>query len=110
LTKAGNGNEDLSTHLKDLKMPILVISGDDDQIIPTELSQRLAGDIPGAKLSILSSCGHVPHEECPGPFLKAVNEFISRTAIRTVTHNDPGVRPGRTGALQSSRRLDVGYP
>ena len=76
-TKAGSGNEELSTHLKELKLPVLVVTGDDDRIVPTELSLQLAKDIPGAKLSVLTGCGHVPHEECPAPFLKSVNEFVA---------------------------------
>jgi pimeloyl-ACP methyl ester carboxylesterase len=75
-TKAGPGNEDLDRHLKELKMPVLVIAGDDDQIIPTGLSVQLGGDIPGAKLAILPGCGHVPHEECPQAFLKAIRDFL----------------------------------
>ena len=35
-------------------MPCLVITGDDDRI---------------------PDCGHIPHEECPEPFLQAVTDF-----------------------------------
>jgi pimeloyl-ACP methyl ester carboxylesterase len=75
-TKAGSGSTDLAPRLKDLTMPVLVISGDDDRIVPTDLSTQLAGDIPGAQLAILENCGHVPHEECPANFLAAVEPFI----------------------------------
>jgi pimeloyl-ACP methyl ester carboxylesterase len=75
-TKAGSGNEDLAAHLKELKMPALVIAGDDDRIIPTDLSVRLAGDISGSKLVIVPACGHLPHEECPAAFLQAVDDFL----------------------------------
>ncbi len=76
-TKAGSGNEDLPAHLTELKMPVLVIAGDDDRIIPTDLSVQLSKDIPGARLNILTGCGHVPHEECPAPFLKSVSDFVA---------------------------------
>jgi pimeloyl-ACP methyl ester carboxylesterase len=67
---------DLDTRLDEVSVPTLVITGDDDRIVPTEDSIRLAGEIPGAKLVILPNCGHLPQEECPEPFLEAVTEFI----------------------------------
>lgn len=79
-TKAGSGSEDLAPRLKELSMPVLVVTGDDDRIVPTELSLRLAQDIPGAQLSIFASCGHVPHEECPQAFLESVEPFIRQSA------------------------------
>jgi pimeloyl-ACP methyl ester carboxylesterase len=60
-----------------LKMPVLVITGDDDQIIPADLSARLSAEIPGARLAVIPACGHLPQEECPQPFLKAVDDFLA---------------------------------
>ena len=41
------------------------LSGDDDQLIPNSLSKEMADGIPGAKLTILSDCGHCPQAERP---------------------------------------------
>jgi pimeloyl-ACP methyl ester carboxylesterase len=71
-----NPGPDLSTQISAVDKPVLVITGDDDQIVPTEQSVRLADEIPGAKLSILPACGHVPQEECPKPFLESVFAFL----------------------------------
>lgn len=68
----------LPERLDELSIPVLVITGDDDRIVPTEQSIRLAGEIPGAELVVIPNCGHVPHEECPEAFLAAVDEFLSR--------------------------------
>ena len=76
LTKAPQGIN-LAGHLSELKLPVLVITGDDDRIVPTAQSIQLAKDIPGAKLVVISEAGHVPHEEQPTVFLTAVMEFIS---------------------------------
>jgi pimeloyl-ACP methyl ester carboxylesterase len=76
-TKVGSGSEDLAPRLAELKMPVLVVTGDDDRIVPTDLSRQLAADIPGAALAVMPACGHVPHEECPAPFLDAVQPFIT---------------------------------
>lgn len=67
---------DLANNLGGLTLPILVITGDDDRIVPTEHSIRLAREIPNAKLTIIPNCGHVPHEECPQAFLKATVDFL----------------------------------
>jgi pimeloyl-ACP methyl ester carboxylesterase len=66
----------LDERLSELKVPVLVITGDDDRIVPTEQSVRLASEIPGAKLAVLPGCGHVPHEECPEAFLDALKEGL----------------------------------
>ena len=64
-------------HLSELDLPVLVITGDDDRIVPTAQSLRLAREIPAARLALLQFCGHVPQEECPEAFLPAVNDFLN---------------------------------
>lgn len=76
LTKTYQAN-DLPVQLKNLTMPVLVITGDDDRIIPTADSLRLAQEIPGAQLAVMPACGHVPQEECPQDFLDAVIPFLA---------------------------------
>jgi pimeloyl-ACP methyl ester carboxylesterase len=76
LTAAG-GPTGLAEQLDRLQMPVLVLTGDDDRIIPTEQSVRLAGELPNAELVVFPDCGHVPQEECPGLFLEAVEGFLS---------------------------------
>jgi pimeloyl-ACP methyl ester carboxylesterase len=68
----------LDQRLDELAVPVLVITGDDDRIVPTEQSIRLAAEIPGAELVVIPNCGHVPQEECPAEFLDAVNGFLAR--------------------------------
>lgn len=67
---------ELEKYLKEIQVPVLIITGDNDRIVPTEHSIRLASEIPGARLFIVPNCGHVPHEECPEIFLRAIEEFI----------------------------------
>lgn len=67
---------DLPGQLGRVQVPTLVITGDDDRIVPTEQSVRLAGEIPGAALVVIPEAGHVPHEEKPEEFLRAVFDFV----------------------------------
>ena len=66
----------LSERVSEFDLPILVITGDDDRIVPTEQSLRLAEELPNAELAVIPQCGHVPHEECPVVFMQAVTEFL----------------------------------
>ena len=68
----------LADKVKDFNLPILVITGDDDRIVPTEQSLRLADELPNAELAVIVQCGHVPHEECPGEFMQAVQDFLGK--------------------------------
>lgn len=68
----------LTDQLQDFHLPILVITGDDDRIVPTADSVRLAGELPGAQLVVIADTGHVPQEEQPAAFLDAVNNFVSQ--------------------------------
>ena len=72
-----SAESNLAARLGELDLPVLVITGDDDRIVPTEQSIRLAGEIAGAQLVVLPSCGHVPQEECPAAWLTAVESFLA---------------------------------
>lgn len=71
------GSLHLDERLEALRLPVLVVTGDDDRIVLTADSVRLAGELPQAELAVIPACGHVPHEECPAPFLEAVAGFLS---------------------------------
>ncbi|HEX7541520.1 MAG TPA: alpha/beta hydrolase [Anaerolineales bacterium] len=66
----------LPERLGEFILPILVITGDTDIIVPTADSVRLASALPNATLVIVPQAGHVPHEEQPGLFIQAVVEFL----------------------------------
>lgn len=66
----------LADRLAAFTLPILVITGDDDRIVPTADSVRLAGELPTAELVVIPAAGHVPHEEQPEAFMAAVQGFL----------------------------------
>jgi len=77
LTRASHAL-DLPERLGEVAMPVLVVTGDDDRIVPTGQSVSLAEELPQADLVVIPNCGHVPQEECPDPFLRALEDFLSR--------------------------------
>jgi pimeloyl-ACP methyl ester carboxylesterase len=67
---------DIASRLDRLTMPALVITGDKDTWVATDLSRRLAEDLPRAQLAVIPQCGHVPQEEQPAAFLQAIMPFL----------------------------------
>jgi pimeloyl-ACP methyl ester carboxylesterase len=74
LTRASRASN-LAERLGEIKVPVLLVTGDDDRIVPTAQTVRLAEELPGSTLLVIPACGHVAHEECPAPFLAAVADF-----------------------------------
>jgi pimeloyl-ACP methyl ester carboxylesterase len=74
---ASNAPSGLPERLHELDLPVLVITGDDDRIVPTEQSVRLAEELPNAELVVVPACGHVPHEECPQAVIDAITAFLA---------------------------------
>jgi pimeloyl-ACP methyl ester carboxylesterase len=62
--------------LKTIKAPTLVLWGNRDRLIPLEVGERFARDIPGAKLVVFDGLGHVPQEEDPARTVAEVKRFL----------------------------------
>ena len=76
--KAWNSTDvSFQSGIGEVKIPTLVISGENDKIVPVEDSVRLAKMLPYASLSIIEGAGHLPHEEAPEEFLRVVDSWIS---------------------------------
>jgi pimeloyl-ACP methyl ester carboxylesterase len=73
---AASAPSGLPDRLRELELPVLVITGDDDRIVPTQQSIKLAAQLPNAQLVVVPACGHLPHEECPQAVLDAIQSFL----------------------------------
>lgn len=80
LTKSSKYSK-ISEQLENFQVPILVITGDDDRIVPTDDSIRLARELPNAELLVIPNCGHIPQEECPEEFLEAVQAYLEKLEL-----------------------------
>jgi len=58
-------------------MPVLVVWGKQDALIPVAYGAGLAAEFPRAELVVLDGCGHVPMADCPEAFDRAVIPFLS---------------------------------
>ena len=64
--------------LENLKVPTLVIGGDEDLASPPEEVQGMAELIPGAKFTIIPKAGHVSNLEQPELFNQSIQEFLGK--------------------------------
>jgi pimeloyl-ACP methyl ester carboxylesterase len=66
-----------TTLLGSIRAPTLVVTSDNDHLIPKELSELLAARIAGAKLVVMSGAGHIPFMEQPEQAVRIVVDFIA---------------------------------
>jgi pimeloyl-ACP methyl ester carboxylesterase len=59
-----------------IRCPTLVLTGEEDNTIPNSLSKEMAEGIPGAKLTIIPHCGHLPQPEQPRATADALVEWL----------------------------------
>ncbi|OBJ51708.1 alpha/beta fold hydrolase [Mycobacterium sp. 1423905.2] len=60
-------------------LPVQIIWGEDDLIIPVSHARLAHKQIPGSRLEILEESGHMPHGDHPDRFVRIVHEFIDST-------------------------------
>lgn len=63
-----------------LKMPVLILWGADDKLIPLSSGQWLHTQIPGSTLIVYSATGHLPMEEQPDRSAADLDRFVTRFA------------------------------
>lgn len=61
---------------KTITVPVLVLWGKNDEVVPLEVGENFKRDIPNAELVVLPRCGHVPQEEEPLATQQAIMEFL----------------------------------
>ena len=64
--------------LPSIKVPTLVITGDEDALIPVDESRAMATAVPGATLVIVPRAGHLANLEQPDAFNHALHEFLTK--------------------------------
>ena len=63
----------LDERLGDLDVPVTLIWGEQDGILPLSYAERMQSMIDGATLTVIPGCGHIPHNECADKFIEALN-------------------------------------
>jgi len=71
---------DLTDHIGAIKLPTLVVVGEEDQGTPVAASRVIHEQIKGSELVILKSASHLSNVEQPAAFTTAVTTFLARVA------------------------------
>ena len=67
---------DATTSLSAIRVPTLVIVGEQDLLSPPDVAESLATAIPGAGLAVVPEAGHLSNLEAPEAFNRLVRDFL----------------------------------
>ena len=68
---------DQSDRARTIRVPTLVLVGDEDRITPPALSRELAALIPAARMTVIDGAGHLANLEQAEQFNRAVESFLA---------------------------------
>jgi pimeloyl-ACP methyl ester carboxylesterase len=68
----------LAKWLHRIDVPTLLVWGANDRFFPPEFATAWQKLIPGAKLTVIAQCGHLPHIEQRPAFVAALDDFLDR--------------------------------
>ncbi|HEY5513194.1 MAG TPA: alpha/beta hydrolase [Geomonas sp.] len=69
--------EEITARYGDLSIPVLLLWGRHDRIVPLSQGTRLEAAISGSRLEVIEECGHNPQEEKPEETFAIIDRFIS---------------------------------
>lgn len=65
-------------------LPVLIVWGENDPIIPVEHGRVAAEMIEGSRLEVFPGAGHFPHRDDPVRFAEVLREFLTTTAPASI--------------------------
>ena len=73
--------ERLGALVEERRLPVCIIHGAGDRLLPASNSLRLARMLPGCHLAVLKRAGHCPQEETPAAFAALVAAFLQKAGV-----------------------------
>jgi pimeloyl-ACP methyl ester carboxylesterase len=67
--------------LSEIRVPTLIVVGDQDQLTPVAEAQLMHARIPGSRLVVLPECGHLPPLELPDRSTALLREWLATDRI-----------------------------
>ena len=77
----GGFHSDFSDRLGRLSMPVLLLHGADDTLLPASWARAAADELSNARLHLFETCGHWPPRERPRAFNHAVSAFLGGETV-----------------------------
>ncbi len=81
---------DQRANLGQIKIPCLVLAGEEDRNAPSPMMKKMAGQIPAAEFVSLPQLGHMAHLESPALFNDTLQTFFKK---------HPGIADRLTGSI-----------
>jgi 3-oxoadipate enol-lactonase len=75
-TVASLFTQDIRPLLSNIKIPALVVIGDQDLRTPIALSNEIMSLVPGARMAVIPDSGHLPNIDNPPAFQAAIDDFL----------------------------------
>jgi pimeloyl-ACP methyl ester carboxylesterase len=69
---------DLTETTRRLRLPTLVLVGDQDEATPRASAEALRDAIPGARMRLQPGAAHIPTEEQPAALTEDLLDFLAR--------------------------------
>jgi pimeloyl-ACP methyl ester carboxylesterase len=60
-------------------MPVMLVWGDQDRVIPVDHAWAGLTAMPGSRLEVFQGAGHFPHRDDPGRFVAVLRNFVRTT-------------------------------
>ncbi len=73
-------------------MPVLIVWGERDPIIPAHHGEAAHEAIPGSRLEVFEGVGHMPQLETPARFVEVLEQFLSDTEPARFDPDEWGAR------------------
>jgi pimeloyl-ACP methyl ester carboxylesterase len=74
---------DVMQHIGSIKLPVLVVSAEDDQLTPTKYGEYLKNSIPETSGAHIMDAGHISPMEKPEAFNEAVKNFLDLKSLNS---------------------------
>ena len=85
---------ELEQHYRELKLPVVILTGGDDQIADVDRqSRRLHEEIPQSELTVLPGLGHMVHNLAPDQVIKAIDRAAHLAHAVSPAQQVPACRP-----------------
>jgi pimeloyl-ACP methyl ester carboxylesterase len=71
-----NGRDLLDFRLHNIRQPMLIVWGAQDELIPLSAGEAMHKSVPQSVLAIVQGCGHLAPAECSKPVIESTVEFL----------------------------------
>jgi len=77
-TGTTTGAEEAYRRVGEQDMPVILFWGQEDQVVPFELSEKVVALIPDVEFHVVDNAAHIPHFECPEVVNPPLIAFLTR--------------------------------